>query len=219
MRTIGKRSVASVINVVLGVVRIVITFTFAGTLFATLALPFFTPNLTVVVPVSFRLENMTQLSGRPDFGFQLPNEKTAERAEAAGRVDRIDGSLRIPTRSRKFIAVNAVMLLVIMFVVMLAIDRLRAVMKTLIFGSPFVPENATRIRFVALAILAGELARSAVVFAENHYAASHVAIAGVTFDAWPRLNFSGLISGLIILVIAEVFRVGTRLDEEQSLTV
>jgi hypothetical protein len=33
------------------------------------------------------------------------------------------------------------------------------------------------------------------------------------------LNIVAIVAGLIILVIAEVFREGTRLDEEQSLTV
>jgi hypothetical protein len=39
------------------------------------------------------------------------------------------------------------------------------------------------------------------------------------FDAWPHLDVSAVIAGLIILVIAEVFRAGARLEEEQSLTV
>jgi Protein of unknown function (DUF2975) len=33
------------------------------------------------------------------------------------------------------------------------------------------------------------------------------------------MSFRTIIYGLIILVIAEVFRAGTRLDEEQSLTI
>ena len=40
-----------------------------------------------------------------------------------------------------------------------------------------------------------------------------------TFDTWPRLDFATLGHGLIILVIAEVFRAGTRLDEDQALTI
>jgi uncharacterized membrane protein YozB (DUF420 family) len=110
----------------------------------------------------------------------------------------------------RFMIVNASVLVVALFVVLL---------KTLVEGNPFVPDNARRIRFVALAAIAGELARTAIVFAETYYASRHVAIAGVTFDVWPRLNFFTLICGFIIFVIAEVFRAGTRLDQEQSLTV
>jgi hypothetical protein len=61
--------------------------------------------------------------------------------------------------------------------------------------------------------------RAAIVYAENLYATTHVVLAGVQFDTWPRISFTTIGCGLIILVIAEVFRVGTRLDEEQSLTI
>jgi hypothetical protein len=219
MRTVGRRSVASAINVVLAFVRLGLTFSFLVVLFSTVGLLFFKPSLAVVVPVSFHVENTTPLRGRPDFGFQIMNESVGENEDLRGHVERIDGALRIPATSRRFLALNAAILLVILFVVLLVLDRLRAVLKTLVHGTPFVSENAARIRFVAIAVIAGELGRTAIVLIENHYAATHVAIAGVTFDAWPHLNVSALISGFILLVIAEVFRAGTRLDEEQSLTI
>jgi hypothetical protein len=58
-----------------------------------------------------------------------------------------------------------------------------------------------------------------LVFTKNDYAMTNVVIPGLKFDAWPRLSFWTIIYGLIILVIAEVFRAGTRLDQEQSLTI
>ena len=58
-----------------------------------------------------------------------------------------------------------------------------------------------------------------IVFFENYYAMTHFSAEGLRFDARPDLNGFAIINGLIILVIAEVFRAGTRLDEEQSLTV
>jgi len=38
---------------------------------------------------------------------------------------------------------------------------------------------------------------------------THVAIAGLQFDALPRVSFTTIGHGLIILIIAEVFRTGT----------
>ncbi len=58
-----------------------------------------------------------------------------------------------------------------------------------------------------------------IVFFENYYAMTHFSANGLRFDARPDVNVFAIIYGLIILVIAEVFRAGTRLDEEQSLTV
>jgi hypothetical protein len=99
------------------------------------------------------------------------------------------------------------------------IGTLRAVFRTLRDGRPFVRANATRIRSIAWLVIIGELARSAFVFFENYYVMMHFSADGLRFDARPDLNFFAIINGLIILVIAEVFRAGTRLDEEQSLTV
>ena len=48
---------------------------------------------------------------------------------------------------------------------------------------------------------------------------THFSADGLRFDAWPDLNVFAILHGLIILVIAEVFRAGTRLDEDQSLTI
>ena len=76
-----------------------------------------------------------------------------------------------------------------------------------------------RIRWIACGVIAGELGRSAIVFFENYYAMTHFSADGLHFDAWPDLNAFAIINGLIILVIAEVFRAATRLDDEQSLTV
>jgi hypothetical protein len=82
------------------------------------------------------------------------------------------------------------------------LGQLRAVFRTLGDGQPFVAANATRIRWIAYAVILGELARS-----------------GLRFDVRPDFNVLAIIAGLIIFVIAEVFRAGTRLDEDQSLTV
>jgi hypothetical protein len=51
------------------------------------------------------------------------------------------------------------MLIVIFAFVLYVIDQLRAVLRTLIHGNPFVAENATRIRRVAFAVIIGEVAR------------------------------------------------------------
>ena len=99
------------------------------------------------------------------------------------------------------------------------LGQLRAIFRTLRDGQPFVPANATRLRQIAFAVIGGELARAAFALFENYYAMTHFVAEGLRFDARPDLNVLAVLNGLIILVVAEVFRVGTHLDEEQSLTV
>jgi len=48
---------------------------------------------------------------------------------------------------------------------------------------------------------------------------THFTADGLRFQARPDLNLVTIICGMIVLVIAEVFSVGARLDEDQSLTI
>jgi hypothetical protein len=97
--------------------------------------------------------------------------------------------------------------------------QLRAVFRTLRDGRPFVHANATRIRWIGYAVILGEFAKSLVLFTGNAFAKTHFATDTLRFDAWPKVDVFTIIHGLIILAIAEVFRVGVRLDEDQSLTI
>jgi len=82
-----------------------------------------------------------------------------------------------------------------------------------------VAPNATRVRRIGIAVIAGEVVRTAIVYAENRYAMTHFRADGLGFEAHVEPDVFAIVLGLIILVIAEVFRQGTRLDEDQSLTV
>jgi DUF2975 family protein len=220
MRVVGRFSIASVLSVLLGFVGFGIAIGMVVTALGLAVLPFVAaPRVTVTVPVSFRLDSASPIRGQTGFGFNFLTEKDLAKEEGKSRVDRVSGALRIPSASKRVIAINAVALMALLAFAAFVVGELRAVLRTLIRGNPFVASNATHIQRIGVAVIVGELARAAIVYAENLYATTHVAIAGLTFDAWPRVSVSALGHGLIILVIAEVFRVGTRLDEEQSLTI
>jgi len=114
---------------------------------------------------------------------------------------------------------NAVLLIGLLALLLWALSQLRAVLCTLRDGKPFTPANALRIRRIAWLAIVGELVRAAVVFFENRYAVTHFVSEGLHFSARPEVNVFAIVNGLIILVVAEVFRIGARLDEDQSLTV
>jgi len=86
-------------------------------------------------------------------------------------------------------------------------------------GKPFAPSNATRMRRIAWIVIVGEFVRATIVYLENSFAATHFTAEGLRFTARADFSVTAIVEGLIILVIAEVFRLGTRLDEDQSLTV
>jgi hypothetical protein len=220
MRTIGRWSIASVINFVVSLFSFAAMF---GALFGIcilLAVPFVRLPIVVTAPVSFTLDTPDQiLGGRTGWNFEF-REGRRPPAPRPARLQRIDGSMRVPSTSRWFIAANGIGLISLLVLVAATLNKLRAVLRTLIVDKqPFVAANAARIRWIGLAVIVGDIAWTTVVYAENLYARTHVPIPGVTFDALPQISVWTIILGLLILVIAEVFRAGTRLDEEQSLTI
>ena len=222
MRMFGTRSVASVASFFVSLTQFGALLGVAFGIFLAAALVLVRPEraLVVTVPVSFAIDTPDHvLGGGVGYGFQF--QETREQKARAGikTVERLAGSLKVTTSSKTFILANLASLVAIGIFAWFVLGKLRAVLHSLIRTQPFDPENAGRIRWIGLGVLAGDLAYSAQVFAENAYARAHVAIPGVTFDVLPRVDFSILVCGLIILLISEVFRAGTRLDEEQSLTV
>jgi hypothetical protein len=231
MKAMGKGSVSSFLTVLLGAGWYAVALGIALVSCLVVLLPFINvPGMKVTIPVSFtvdaRAHNVKALDtteaqgqnirigGAPGFGFEIGDESADRNPQIHVR-----GSLRFPTQSRAFFGGNAVLLLVFLALLLGVLGQLRAVFRTLRDGQPFVQANATRIRWIGFAVIVIELAGSATVFFENYYAMTHFSAEGLRFDAWPAINAFAIIDGVIILVIAEVFRAGTRLDEEQSLTV
>ncbi len=163
--------------------------------------------MKTAIPVSFSVDAQTHHVTAPSLGIE------------EAQIQDVRGTLSFRPQSGAFRVANLAIVIAFLALAMWALGQLRAVFRTLRDGQPFVPANAIRIRRVAWAVIVGELLRSAVVFFENYYAMTHFSADGLRFYAHTELNVFAIISGLIILVIAEVFRTGTRLDEEQSLTV
>ena len=165
------------------------------------------PNVTMAIPVSFTVDPQRHRIMAPSLGI--------ENAE----IHDVRAMLKFPPWRGTFFYATLAFAIGLLILGLWLLGQLRAVFCTVRDGRPFVPANATRLRQIAWACILGELARSAFVFFENYYAMTHFTADGLRFDARPELNFLVIIDGLIILVIAEVFRAGTRLDEDQSLTV
>jgi hypothetical protein len=191
------------------------------------------PGMRLTIPVSFsvdpamiRVTSSESAAAQPaagesvrvgpdGFAFEVGGEKGRARDPQV----HVRGSIRFPTQNRGLFLGAAVLLVALLSLVLWVLGQLRAVFRTLRDGRPFVAANATRIRRVALGVIFGETGRAAIVFLTNYYASTHFAAEGLRFDARPDFNIMAVLYGLIILVIAEVFRAGARLDEEQSLTV
>jgi len=160
------------------------------------------------IPISFSVDPRTLPVRAPSLGIE------------GAQIEHARGTVRFSPPEGASLVVPALLGLVVMLALALfVVGQLRAVFRTLRDGRPFVPANATRIRWIAFAVMAGELGRAVVMFSSNSYVMTHFSANGLRFDARPDFNVFTIIYGLIILAIAEVFRTGTRLDEDQSLTI
>jgi hypothetical protein len=159
------------------------------------------------IPVSFSVDSQTHHVSAPSLGIADAQLRDARAA------------LKFSPQRGPFFVANAVLLVGLLSLVLWAVSQLRGVLRTLRDGQPFAPANARRLRRIAWLAIVGELVRAAVVFFETQYAAGHFVSEGLHFSARPEVNVFAIVNGLVILVIAEVFRIGAGLDEEQSLTV
>jgi hypothetical protein len=135
----------------------------------------------------------------------------------SGTIERASGVLRLTTPDRRWLAMAGAAAMTGLALWMLA--ELTALCRSVRDGQPFTRRNAGRIRRLAVAVALAEVSRAAIVYAAHAYVAAHFAADHLRFAAWPRISGLAVVSALILLVLAEVFRTGTRLDEDQSLTV
>jgi hypothetical protein len=68
-------------------------------------------------------------------------------------------------------------------------------------------------------LLGAELASTAFAYLGSYSATTRFAVEGLQLHTRFDFDVFAIVGALIVLVIAEVFREGARLDEEQSLTV
>ena len=210
MKTLGTRSVSSALVAVLsvgtaavGIVAVLIGCLVLLSLFSDLS------GGQMDVPVSFRVAPGTLHVAAPDLDIG-PVSLDDVRATAL---------LTFPPPTRLVLFETAAGLLCGLALVLWVLAQLRAVFLTLRNGTPFLPVNARRLRRVAYALIFGELGWALLSFAGSAYVRRYFTGEAVRFDTWPHVNLFALLNGVVVLVIAEVFRIGARLDEDQSLTV
>ena len=131
----------------------------------------------------------------------------------------VRGTLVFPPKPGESFVALGLLLIAMLALAMWVIGELRALLRTVRAGQPFAPANAARLRRVAWIVLLGEPLRAFVVWSNHAFVRDNFSSPGLRFEASVDFSFSAIFSGLVILVLAEIFRAGTKLDEDQSLTV
>lgn len=138
---------------------------------------------------------------------------------AGGRIEHARGTLRVPLHDRRFAINYAAGLIAMLMLALFVVAQLHDVFATVRRGTPFVAENVRRLRRIGGSVIAGAVVWAVFTLLSDWQVASQFSAAGLRFSVRPDINVTAFVCGVLILAIAEVFRAGTRLDEDQSLTI
>jgi hypothetical protein len=206
MKALGKRSIASFVNSVLNITWWCVVAGL-GLLVILLACSIFVElrgdNLTMSLPVAVQLN-------APIHGAD---------GETSAHFEQLRGNLRFPAKKGVFLFGSVAVVALMLGYVLWIVTQLRYVFRSLSRGLPFDPANARRVRQVGLAVIFGELGRAAIIYYWSYYTSSHFVADGLRFVPSIDMNPITIVGGLAILIIAEVFREGARMQEDQSLTI
>jgi hypothetical protein len=206
MSTLGKQSIASFVKFVLETTWWAVAIGL-GLLVILLACSFFIElrgnNLTMSLPVAVQVDAPIHRVG----------------GETNAHFEKLQGNLRFPARKGAFFSGSVAVVVLMLGYLLWMVTQLRYVFRSLSQGLPFVAGNARRIRWVGLAVIFGEIGRAAIVYFWSYYTSLHFTVSGLRFAASADMNPITIVSGLAILVIAEAFQEGARLQEDQSLTI
>lgn len=132
-----------------------------------------------------------------------------------------DGALQIPggQAAAEVSPLNFVFTLIAVGIILPGVVyvslQLRRILATLAEGDPFVPENAGRLTGIAIALAIMEIASILLVICMRAFVSQGDAIARPTLS----INLVVWAAVAALLVLSQVFREGTRLREEEKMTI
>lgn len=202
MRALGKGSVASVMKVVLTIGWWALALGLGALIVAALA------YAAVAALAAAGIVDPDLLSADGGGEFRVSSDDGAMFA----RFDNLIEAWPIvtPALTIGFVALGGALIIV---------DRLRRLFDSFTSGEPFRRENANHLRAIWITMLVMELARFGLmgVIAGVFAAGAAPVDADASFNV--SVDLSTWLSIAVLIVLAEVFREGARLKEEQELTI
>jgi hypothetical protein len=102
---------------------------------------------------------------------------------------------------------------------LIIVDRLKRLFASFRSAEPFRKENATHLRVIWVTMLAIELSRYVLLGLTGLLIATFGEPTGTNWTFNLHINLMTIAAILVLIVLAEVFREGARLREEQDLTI
>ncbi|UCD37073.1 MAG: DUF2975 domain-containing protein [Fidelibacterota bacterium] len=161
----------------------------------------------LIIPVQFSVMEPGSLRWPGETDLEVSIHRATAELETTGR---LPFSVQL---------LNYSMYLVAIFLNLLILYQLRRVFASLRTGNPFRRENGTRIRWIGAAVVALGLFKAAFGIVSDPLVISRLEVAGIELRSGISLEGEYIFVGFLILVLAEIFRIGAEMKEEQELTI
>jgi len=200
MNLLGRRSLSSFFKVLLDVAF------YAACLAGAL--------LVVVAVLTSRTDN-SHVSISLPVSFEI--NPSAYRIQGAGgaavdaRIEDAGGRVRVTGPPVAFVTLPLVGVIAVLAVVVVVLHRLRRIFRRLVEGRPFLDENARSLRFIGLAVVAGELAWATFQYLGQRAVTGGLSSAEISFHAAFSPRPSVVLAGLALLIVAEIFGEGVKM--------
>jgi len=130
-----------------------------------------------------------------------------------------EGRIHIENEEYSFIYFRLLSALIDTLFYIFIIFLLRKIFFSLKTGEFFVKQNGIYIKKIAYAVLGLALIPAFLIYLINIYIKKSLIIEGIVFKAQFEFDYGTVFLALLIFVIAEVFIRGTKLKEDQDLTI
>jgi len=206
MKTLGNKSLSGILS---AIIRIVWWLEWIGAVVITVALiimPFFKKDISFNTPVTFSAAAIKTVAAA---GTNLET----------GQLNATDGNFSFQVQSGLANILIMIFIVVVAFsFFILATYQLRLIFLSFSKNEPFLEFNITRIRKIGFILISYALAQLLYHIALNQYLTSHFKWSN-DIQLTYSFNLSALFIGVTLIVVAEVFKLGTSLDNEQKLTI
>ena len=104
-------------------------------------------------------------------------------------------------------------------ILLYGLSQLKAILRNLLIEKPFAAENEKRLRIIAILAMLITPLMYGYEWLSHWFFTSYVDVPQNLQALSPTFDISYIVIGLVILVLAEIFRQATQIHEEQKLTV
>jgi hypothetical protein len=122
----------------------------------------------------------------------------------------------------KVSAISAFSSLILLAITFYILKKMISVLNNLLRNKIFQRENALLLRKIALAMIAGWILNIILSIVLTFVFRGSLSLVGYDFQYYQvggNIFTTSIVPGIIILIVAEVFRIGTELKEESDLTI